>query len=255
MTELRITLEPERLRSLLSTILMVKGGKGLISNIVGEVKPNGVVFKDASLNVIAVQAMYHSKYFLEYKAGEGELPLTKTLLEQLGKGFNKDEKVEFFIDEKESRIWVKGKTETYNEPLTEGKLGDLPFTMANREGIGTLPEKLTEDNKSAPLSFQALFDTEALALPDAEKYVFTANGKELKVQIEGIGVYTKTIPIKKEKLNKDLTIAIDGSYYQTLVSNLKGEVWLSASEAGIVFTQKAKDFSLSYVLTSLAQVT
>jgi len=216
----------------------------------GEFKPKGLLVKDNSLDVVALQAMFSSKFFLEYEAPEENVPLTHTLLDPLNKGF-KDEKIQVFTDE--NSIVMKGATETYNEPLVEAEVGSLPFKLA-MTSIGAVPEKLNPENPQIEGEFiQVLMKADDLMLPTAERLDFSCDGEKLTVAIKNVGEYTKTFkPMKKDSLGK-LDVAFDGDYYEAIVGNLSGEVWVSISEGAIVFSQKTKDMTLTYILSSLEE--
>jgi len=238
---MKILIEPERLKRLLNAVLIYKG-KPLLENVMGEFKTGGLQVKDCSLDVVAVEGMFAKKFFLEYEADDENVPLTKTLLEPLNTGF-KDEKVEVFTDQ--NHIIIKGKTETYNEPLIDREVGTIPFTMVMSE-LGRVPEKL---NAKVQVSLKA----EDLNLPTAEKLTFTCDGESLKVSIKNIGEYIKTLKPTRKNVMEELKVSFDGAYFGAVVSNLDGEVWLSMNEGAVVFSQKTKDYTLTYMLSSIEE--
>lgn len=247
---MKVLIEPTRFKRLLETILIYKQ-KPLLESAVGEFKEKGLIVKNSSLDVVAVQAMFTKKYFLEYEATEENFPLTKTLLDPLNTGF-KDEKINVFTEE--GSIVIKGKTETYKEPLTEGEVGEIPFKMVNTE-MGVIPEKLNPENPQVKGELiQVLLKGEDLqSIPTAEKFAFSCDGEKLTVTITNVGEYTKTFnPTKKESMGK-MQVSFDGAYFANVVNNLEGDVWMSITEGAVVFSQKTKDLSLTYLLSSLEE--
>lgn len=238
---MKLLIEPERFKRLLNIVLIYKG-KPLLENVMGGFKPKGLMVKDCSLDVVAIQALFSEKFFLEYEATDENVPLTKTLLDPLNTGF-KDEKIDVFTDE--DHIVIKGKTETYNEPLIERDVGSIPFKMVIGE-IGAVPEKL---NPNVQVSLKA----EDLNLPTAEKLGFSCDGETLKVSIKNIGEYTKTFKPTRKNVMNALDVAFDGAYFGAVVNNLDGEVWMSMNEGAVVFSQKTKDFVLTYLLSSIEE--
>lgn len=236
---MRLVLEPSRLDKLLSTVLIYKG-KPLLDSVVGEFTPKGVVFRDMKLEVAAVYAIYSPKYFMEYEAAENEeVPLTDSLRNRLGWGF-KDEKVTLMTSE--GQLVLKGSKETYNEPLLEVEKGEFALKLENSD-FGFVPAK------EPPV--RVLLTAESLNLPTAEKYRFDCDGKELKVTIKDVGEFTRTFSPSKAPALGNLTVSFDGAYFQQIAGNVAGEVWLSLTEGAAVFSQKTKDFCLTYLLSSL----
>ena len=242
---MKFVVEPERFKKFLSMVLMCKGNKPLLESTVVEFNEKGALAQDCSLDVVAVYGAFSQKYFLEYSAKDTEkVPLTKTLLEPLGNGF-KDEKIEVTADE--NNIVIKGKTETYNEPLIDAEPSQLPFTMTNTE-VGVVPEKLPERAK-----VQVLLDASELDLPSAEKITFVSDEDKLNVIIKNVGEYTKTFKVKRKLKLEPHKIAFDGSYFATLVGNLDGEVWLTLTDAALALCKKTKDYALTYLLSCLEE--
>lgn len=238
---MRIVIEPNRLDRLLSTVLIYKA-KPLLDSIVGMFSPKGVAFRDMKLEVAAVHAVYSPKYFIEYEVTEGEdVPLTDSLRNRLGWGF-KDEKVTLMTSE--GHLVLQGLKETYNEPLLDVEKGEFTLKLKNSE-FGFVTEKEP--------AVRVLLPSEALNLPTAEKYRFDCDGEKLKVTIKDVGEYTRTFKPSKAPLMNELNVSFDGTYFAQLASNISGEVWLSLSEGGSVFSQKTKDFALTYLLSSLEE--
>ena len=238
---MRILTEPARLDKLLKTVLIHKQ-KSLLDTIIGEFTPKGVVFKDMKLEVAAIHAVYSPKYFLEYESVDSEnVPLTASLMDMLGQGF-KDEKVTLMTSE--GHLVLKGSKETYNELLTEAEKGEFVIKLQNTD-FGFVPEKEP--------TVRVLLNVEDLNLPTAEKYRFDCDGKDLSVSIKDIGEYTKTFKPSKAPTLGELNVTFDGSFFQQMMSNMTGEVWVSMTEGGVVFSQKTKDFCLTYLLSSLSE--
>ncbi len=98
---------------------------------------------------------------------------------------------------------------------------------------------------------QVLVKAEDLqTLPTAEQYDFSSVGKELTISVKDVGEYTKTLKPTKIDSVADLKASFDGAYFGAVVNNLEGEVWMSMTKAVVVFSQKTKDMTLTFLLSS-----
>lgn len=242
---MRCVIEPERLKRLINAVLI---GKKL-DNTVGVFTTNGVQFNDISLEVIAVVAAYKKEYFLEYEAGENEVvPITSTLLDRLGWGF-KGDKITFSTGPGstgvESLILSSGDDEKYDEPMISSESEEFPIKMKMSD-YGIVPEKYQP---------QALFlvSSSELDFPAAETYRLVVKDGGFYVNIRNVGNYTRKIKVNKTVNSEDLEVEFDGDYFQSIVKNLDGDVWLGLNPEAMVINKKAKDYLLTYLLSSIEE--
>lgn len=237
---MKIVVEPERFRKLLKQCLVHKT-KSLLEVCVPEFSEKGVMLKDITLDVLAVNAVYSPKYFIEYKAEKKEdVPLTNTLLDGLGYGFSDDE-INVFTEKND--IIIKGSTDKYKEALQDITKSDFSIEMVSSD-IGILPKKI--DTK-----VQVQIPVEELNLPSAERYAFLTEGKDLIGRVEDTGEFTKKFKISKRKKFEEVSIAVEGEFYEAIISNLSGNVWITIAPDVVVFSQKEKDYFLTYTLSTL----
>ena|GEM_PF-4525194 len=238
---MRLVVEPERLKNLLSSVLKYGSTKG-VESTTASFSPERIDFADLSLEVVAVRASFDKKYFLEYQAEQESFPLTQTLLNALSHGF-KDEKIT--LEKDGNKLILKGGSETYTEPLSETGRADFPIKMTETDS-GFLPE-----NMDPAVSVMVSAD-ELKGLPSADKYRFQSDGKTLKVIVQNTGEYTKNLKTKGGLL-KDLTVSFDGEYFRNTVNNLSGDIGLMLSQKALVLTKKAKDHQLTYMIAPLSE--
>lgn len=253
---MRILLEPERLKRLLSSVLLhTSGDKFLLKGVMGNFSEKGLQIKDSSLDIVAIQALYTKKFFLEFSVeGEKEdIPIPNSLFEPLKLGFN-EEKMEFFNDQ--NQLILKTKLEDYNEPISEQEQGTMPFKMMMTE-LGIIPEKMNPENPQVggPMIQIQLKAEELSRLPPADEYKFVCKDKKLSVTVpvKELGKYTKVFKPTKIGAIEDMEVAFDGSYFGAIANNISGEVWLSIINDAMVVSQKTKDCCITYLLSSQSE--
>ena len=254
---MRILLEPERLKRLLSnTLLHTSGDKFLLKGVMGNFSEKGLLIKDSSLEIVAIQALYTKKFFLEFGVeGEENVPIPSSLFEPLKIGF-KEEKMEFFNDK--SKLFFKTKLEDYDEPIPEQEQGTMPFKMLMTE-LGIIPEKLNPENPQVegkgPMIQIQLKAEELSGLPPADEYKFVCKDKKLSVTVpvKELGKYTKVFKPTKIEAIEDMEVSFDGSYFGAIANNIAGEVWVSIIEDAMVVSQKTKDCCITYLLSSQSE--
>lgn len=235
---MKLKIEPDRLRQLLNTVLI----ENELDAIVGEFTEKGVLFRDMSLQVVAVHALYTPDYFLDYESEKEEIPLPRTILNHLGWGF-KDKKLTLYTED--SKLVIKGKKELYREPIIDMDRKKFKITIEEREH-GWVP-------KGNP-PFLAIFSAEDLKLPKADRYAFKCENGELTVSIDDeIGLYTKDLTPKKVESSGDVEASFDGKHLPAILGILSGEIWCGLDEGALVLSQNAKNHAVTLLLTSLEE--
>ena len=214
-----------------------------LDTAVGTFTPTRAEFKDVSLEVISVYAVYNRDFFIDYYASDEQVPLSKSLLDQMKRGFSIGKVMSVYTQD--GKIHLDGDTEHYEEPFTEIVPGDFPIEFTEDGMLGLVPKNL-----NAIVQLEA--DVEALAnLPKAEEFLFRCDGERLEVVVEDVGRYTKRfIPIIERSMG-ELEVKFNSAYYAKIVNQFSGEVWLSLNEDAAVFSQKKDSYMLTYMLGAL----
>lgn len=236
---MRLVIEPHRLKNFLSAALIHKG-KAKLSSILMEFGDKGVKFNDVSLADIAVMGAYGKRFFLEYESGKEDVPVTSTLLDGINRGFG-EEKMTLLTDE--GMIVAKGSRETYSESLLDKPKVEFPLKVKVDDTGYTL-------EKMEPV-VKVLLPATELSFGTSNKYLFKCDGKDLTVTIEDVGEYVKRLRITKSKVMEELSVEFNDEYYSSVVGNLTGDVWLSMSEEGALFSHREGNYMLSYSIGSL----
>jgi len=239
---MKIVLEPSQCRRLLENVLLYHGGAELDSNV-GVFTPEKVEFQDIGLEVVGVYASYDRAFFINYEAGDESVPLSKSLLEQMRRGFGVDEHVTLWTEA--DKIHLEGKGERYEEPITEVPPSEFPISFKEDPTVGLVP-------KSLEAKVQVRVGANILAsLPKAENYLFKCNGERLEAVASDVGTYTREIvPIEENEMN-ELEVVFEAGYFSKVSNQFDDDVWLSLSEDSAVFSQKKDSFMLTYMLGSL----
>jgi len=236
---MRIEIEPRRLERFLKAITITKG-KPLIPVVLTRFDGNGAIVKNSQLQIAAVYANFKKKYFLSFETLEEEdVPLSASLIEKLGQGFN-DEKITLMSTDNQIRLI--GSNETYEESLQF--VEEEKFAVEFKEGDLKISPTI---NCDVEVMVKA---NDLSALPKADYYTFMVSENSLIAVIEDEeSRYTKKIkPIKVDKIEKDSSITVSSDYFLHITSNLSDDVWVFFNEDVIVFTRKATDYSLAYAL-------
>jgi len=239
---MKVVIEPSRFRRLLENVLIYHGGAELDSNV-GIFTPKKVEFRDISLEVMAVYAAYSPKFFLEYEAGEEQVPLSKSLLEQMRYGFSGDKQMT--VRTEGDKIHLEGTRERYEEPLMDVSVGEFPIPIVADKTLGLVPKDLEPQ-------VQVMLKADTLTgLPKAETYLFRCDGEKLEVIVEDVGKYTKELTPSKTQVLEEMEIKFDAGYFAKAANQFGGDVWLTFRPDVAVFSQKLKDSMLTYLLSSV----
>lgn len=239
---MKIKVDPSQFRRMMENILIYHGSVELDSNV-GFFAPTQVAFKDVSLEILSVYAVFNREFFLNYYAEEEQIPLSQSLLEQMKRGFGSGKTMTVYTEN--GKIHLEGETEHYEESLIDAVPADFPIVFVEDDTLGPVPENL---KAKAQLEVKA----ETLAnLPKAEEYVFRCDGKRLEVVVEDIGKYTKMIVPIIERSMDELEVRLNGTYFEKISNQFTGEVWLSLNENVAVFSQKRDGCLLTYMLGAL----
>jgi hypothetical protein len=239
---MKIKVDPSQFRRMMENVLIYHGDVELDTNV-GNFTPTRAEFRDVSLEVVSVYAIYNKEFFVDYYATGEQVPLSQSLLEQMKRGFSSGKLMSVYTEN--DKIHLEGETEHYEELLTKAVPSEFPIPFTEDDILGLVPKNL---NALVQLSAEA----ETLSnLPKAEEYVFRCDGEKLEVVVVDVGKYTKKIVPIIEKSMGELEVKFNAAYYVKVSSQFGGEVFLSLNEDAAVFSQKRDSCLLTYMLGAL----
>jgi len=239
---MKISVDPSHFRRMLENILIHRGDVELDTNV-GTFTPTRVEFRDVSLEVMSIAAVYDRSFFIEYNALDELVPLSKSLLDQMKRGFGAGKVMSVYTEDE--KIHLEGETEHYEESLIEIAPIDFPIQFMEDDMLGLVPERL---NAIVQLSASS----EAITnLPKADEYLFKSDGEKLEVIVEDVGKYTKRfVPIIERSMG-ELEVKFNAAYFAKVSNQFSGEIWLSLNEDAAVFSQMKDGCMLTYMLGAL----
>jgi len=182
------------------------------------------------------------KFFLEYESKKEEIiSIPNIILDRLGWGFD-SESIEFYT--KGDNLYMKGEKDFFITEQENSEIKKLPFTLKEGE-YGVLPEKLK-------LESGVRINAKDLKLPPGEEYIFELKDKKLSVSISDSGNFERDFKIKP-LFDKDIRVSLRGDYYDSIVNNLDGDVYFMLNQHLVVFSEKRKDYTKTYILTTMSE--
>jgi hypothetical protein len=240
---MKLVLESDRMRKFISQLVIARANKALLEKMPLAMTVEGVMAKDMSLNVVGMAGVWSKSFFLEYDPKDANtFVVAASLLDGLKKGFN-DKQLSLTIED--GSVWIKGSSEKYDEELSTGEPPAKFVQITNDPKKGLIPTKMTP-------TVAVLIDAESLSMPDSENYALKCAGDAIEIVCnpkDTKGNYTKSVPIKLKEKIEDLNVSYAGNFFQSIASNLEGEVWLHLDKNVMVLSKKSKDHSLTYILT------
>lgn len=236
---MKVVVEPAILEQFMRQSLMVSGSSSLLPKAVLEFGEKGVWVRNHELGGVGLYNGYKKKFFISYEVGEEELlVLTSTLLKAVP--WMKDEKVLLETDKEKAYLRCEKGGRAYDEPLEEPEKPVFEISMTKTK-LGILP-------KGYEPAVQVLVDAGELKAPSAEVYQLIFEGGKMKIISRDVGAYHKDVPVKKKEKFEDIETFLDGGYYDHVIANLTGEVWLHVNEKLTVITQVGKNKTLTYLI-------
>ena len=241
---MRIKIEPSKLKDMLTTGFI--GSQ--LSNIVADITPQGLIFKDLSLGTLGVYAIYGKDFFPTggFENQNESVAFTKYLLDDLNKNFKNDEQIELYTDD--NKLYVIGKREKFEDIIPAIASTEFPVKMKN-EQYGMLPAKA-----DLATSIIAKFPVDELQFSDAEKYQFISDGKELSVRMESsdTSAHTKVLKPLIVASMPAMTALFSGELYKAIIKPLAGEVWIVLNSDSLAIAKKEKTFSITMMLAGMS---
>ena len=238
---MKIKIEPDRAKKLIEAGMIHKS-KAMIDPVMFQFNKDGVTVADLYSDVIAVHMNLSKKYFLGYESDEESIGVPSIILDRLGWGF-KDEEIE--MSTKDNKLSMKGKSDSFDTPLEDLEKRPFPFKMKDTEH-GLIPEKI--EVKSA-IKLKA----DDLKLPPSNLYVFELKGKKLTVSIPNGGNFVRKLQGKIIG-EEDIKVALEGEYFNCITNNLDGDVTFILDENAVIFAEKKKDHTKTYIMSTQEEV-
>jgi hypothetical protein len=250
--EMKVVIEPDYLRKMLSSLLIVKNGQ-VFDAVTAVFKKEGMMVKDVAKGVLIVIGAYSKSYFTSYEVEKDEtVVLTSSLLTALGWRFTDKEVT---LETVGNELILKGSKERYAEKLQNSTQSEATTKLEVNPDRGIVPTKFwsgkTYTNDCA-VSIE-LPKTE-LDLPKSEDYEFTCDEKDLIAQVRQTqGNYVWSTKLKSQRSDKlqKMSIVLDGEYLGKIAANLSENFWLMLTGTGAAFVCKTKDYSLTYLMTAV----
>jgi len=239
---MRLKIEPNRLLDMLNVGLI--GGK--LDDVVAEFTPKAVMFRDKSMGVLIVHAVYTRDFFPSdgYQVeAEEKVVCTKYMVESLQQRYKKDEMIEFYTEG--NKVYIKGKDDLFEAPLHEPT--KEPFTKMKLTDIGFVP---TAEMAEPAVLFK--IDPKEIVLKSAEKYVIDCSGKDVSLKIEYADMSKHTAKLHPSQFLKtgNLTVIFDGDFLATIAKLFKGDIWCGLNENLGIFSQREKTHAVTFVLAT-----
>ena len=243
-----ITLEPNRLKSMLSQVLKLKSGSGPVDSVLIKLTPEGAKVRTALTADIMVFANYNKDFFKSIKVENEEEFMANIGLvkKRLAYGFS-GETITMRTDEE--KVVITGeKTDDRVTQILDVVSHDriAPFDVS-KTSIGLIPEK---DGKQMTFAFSVLVPVETFkdSLPYEHAILTTNENSEMFLNFKDeTGDRERPIIYKNPKAKiKPTKIIFNYKVFQELVSMFSGEVWISGDEKKILISQTSAEFSLTY---------
>jgi hypothetical protein len=230
--------------------------KGLMSGAFGstnaELSTNGIK-TSVSAGTMGALCFFTPKYFKEYTPEQE--PLKVILTEELHKGFSElrltgEDEINLTVGHGDQAFKIKAGKRNWQPKISGEETKDIPFTYERTAGVGILATDPREDRQ---VQNQIKVSVDSLVSPKVERISFRIANGSVTMELDYDGPYTAEVEVKdSRKLDHDRTYTIFQEYLTNILSNFKGDLWLSFFEKGIFFTQENNDFSLTYYLATTA---
>ena len=246
---IEITLEPNRLKSMLSQILKLKSGSSPVDSVLVNFSPKGAKVNTALTADIMVFAEYNKDFFKSIKVDSEEeqfMVNTELVKKRLAYGFS-GETITMKMDDEVVTITGEKTDDIVTQRVDE--INDERITSFGTEktSIGLIP---TKNEKKVKVAFTVLVPVETFkdTLPYEHVILTTNEAGEMFLNFKDeTGTRTRPIIYKNPKATvKPTKIIFNYKTFQELMSMFSGEVWLSGDEKIVVLSQTSAEFSLTY---------
>jgi len=193
---------------------------------------------------LAVVSRFSKAYFTEMEvAGEGEVILPTTIYDIVNKYFKEIENIEVIVAE--GRIVLKGKDETYEGGLMQAELPRIETQIEEREYGYTIPVQVMGVYGIDSEDWQIRADKMTIHYGDTLK---------LTVELEGGGVYTRTIKVlDKRDVKGSGHVVVDGKTLRKVIGMFSGPLYLVVTEGPIILTQKTSEYAVGFVIAPMTE--
>jgi len=244
----KISIEPNRLKSMLTQALKLKGGASPVDSVLITFSENGAKVRTALTKDTIVFANYYKSFFktIEVEGDAEFMANTELVKKRLAYGFN-GETITMQTDEEKLTITGEATDDKVTQKLDAINHEDKAPFEVEKTDIGLIPVK---EGQIMKFAFSVLVPVEKFtdALP-YEQAVLTTNEKgEMFLNFKDeLGERSRPIPYKTPNGKVEPTrILFNFKVFQELMSMFTGEVWLSGDKKKIVLSQTNSDYSLTY---------
>lgn len=246
-----ITLEPNRLKSMLTQVLKLKSGSSPVDAVPIKFTSEGAEVKTAYSTDLMVFARYNKDFFKSIKVdGEDEFMANVELIKKrINFGFT-GESITLKTDNEKVIITGQQKDDKVTQKLDAiSHEKDAPFDVEETR-IGLIPKK---GDKQMSFAFSILVPVESFTddLPDEVATLIVDENKNFSLNFEDeTGTRSRPITYKSTNITQEMIqptkIIFSYKTFRELCSMFKGEVWLSGDESKLIISQTNTDFSLTY---------
>jgi len=246
---IEITLEPNRLKSMLSQVMKLKSGSSPVDSVLINFTSEGAKVKTALTADVHVFAEYNKDFFKSIKVDSEEeqfMANTGLIKQRLAYGFG-GESITMRTDEEKVTITGEKNDDIVTQRLdTINDEGVSNFSV-EKTSIGLVP---TKEGKKTKCDFTVLVPVEIFkdSLPYEHAILTTNEAGEMWLSFKDeTGSRRRPIIYKNPKANiKPTKIIFNYKTFQELISMFSGEVWISGSGVIILISQTSAEFSLTY---------
>lgn len=244
----KISVEPNRLKSMLSQALKLKGGASSVDSVLLTFSQEGAKVRTRLAADVLVFANYNKSFFKTLEVGgNGEfMANTELVKKRLAYGYS-GETIHMQTDEEKVTITGEASDDIVTQKLDAiNHDNDAPFEVRKTD-MGLIPEN---DGKLMTFAFSVLVPVEKFtdALPYEEALLTTDEEGKMSLNFKDeLGERSRPILYKTPRGKVEPTrILFNFKTFQDLISMFTGEVWLSGDQKKIVISQTNSDFSLTY---------
>jgi len=238
---LKIELEPKRLMDMLSKSLI---NAKEIESVSAMISPTGMLFSDISKGVLGVHAQFNRSYFTKYEVDEErEVLFTKEFLDGLSDlKFGVEDSLTVEIDDENNCFLIRAGGKSWDPKLTQVSDTRIKFGLNETPDIGVLPTK-----PKTPMLSQFSIGVGKLSTPDVEKVVLRiAEEEALSMELDYGGPFTEQLTAVQTRSMTPGAWTLFVEILSNILSNFKGEAWVSVYDKIVFFTQIEEDYSMMY---------
>ena len=253
---MKIKLPPNQFKSIINAGMLMKNKDPFVNPLPIIFTPEGMVITSKFSNAMGFWMNIDKTGFTEYEVEKEEVvSVPHIFVERLNWGF-KDKEIS--LSTKKGTLHLDGKYDHYDKEMPILEPITTPFEMTTTE-YGLTPanydfknSKLLTPNDPRPKKIEFLsavqLDAKTLEFPVSKHYIFRFEKGTLSVQIPSEGNFVRTFKDIKKIAEGNITVKVDGSFYEREVANLDGEITLIIDDNRLMFFEKGEHHQKTYML-------